>query len=103
MRTTSSLEALNSTLGRSFPKHPHIFKFINRLKLFEFSKSVNMLHSIRNDVPDEQLKRRRQCDQNRQEKIKFFTDQLRANDQMTPELFLDAMENKEILPGTGKT
>lgn len=101
MRTTSSLEAMHSSLGRSFPKNPHVFKFIDRLRLFELSKSVDMLDLVRNNDIDELYKRRQKSDQQRDDKIKFFTNQLQTDPNMTPGLFLDAMANDDILPGTG--
>lgn len=102
MRTTSSLEALNTAMGRSFPKHPHIFKFIDRLRLLELSKSIDMLDLIRNDSINEQFKRKRQRDKQREEKIQHYTEKLKTSKDMTPGLFLEAMANKVVLPGTGK-
>lgn len=101
MRTTSSLESLHSSLGRSFPKHPHIFKFLDRLRLNEFSKLLNMLDLVKDNVPDQQYQRKRLVDQQREEKIKFFTDQLR-NGIIDVGEFLEAMANKEVLPRAGK-
>lgn len=43
MRTTSSLESINSQMGRSFPKHGHVWQFIEQLKYHEYSKSRDML------------------------------------------------------------
>lgn len=57
-------------MGRSFPKHPHIYRFIDRLRLFDLKKSIDMLDLIRNDAVNEQFKRKRQRDQDREEKIK---------------------------------
>lgn len=102
MRTTSSLEALNSAMGRSFPKHPHIFRFIDRLRLFDLSKSINMLDLIRNNSINEQHKRKRQRDQQREEKIQHFTNELKTSESMTPGLFLEAMACKDVLPSEGK-
>lgn len=101
MRTTSSLESFNSVLGRSFPRHPHIFRFIDRLRLHEFSKSLDLMNLIKDDVPDSQFQRRRLLDRQREDKIKYFTHLLRTDDEITPADFLEAMANKEMLPGTG--
>lgn len=100
MRTTSSLESLHSALGRSFPKHPHIFRFSDRLRLCEFSKLLNMLDLVKDDVPDQQFQRRRLRDQQREEKIRFFTDQLLLQKISVGE-FLEAIANKEVLPNVG--
>lgn len=58
-----------------------------------------MLNLTRNEL-DEEYKRCRARDQQREEKIQFFTEQLATNSSMTPAIFLEAMGNKEILPGT---
>lgn len=100
MRTTSSLESLNSTLGRSVPKHPHIFRFINFIKFHEFVKSCDMLCLTGPDLPDSQLERRRKNDREREEKIQFFTSKLMAREINSSE-FLEAMGNKCILPRIG--
>lgn len=102
MRTTSSLEALNSAMGRAFPKHPHMFRFIDRLRLLELKKSIDMLDLINNDDINEGYRRKRKRDQTREDKIKYFTEQLKTNQNMTPALFLEAMANKEVLPELGK-
>lgn len=100
MRTTSSLESVNSTLGRSFPKHPHIFRFIDRLRLYEFSKLLNMLDLVKNEDPDQQFQRKRQRDKEREAKIQFFTKACMENGVNWGE-FLDAMANKDVLPNIG--
>lgn len=97
MRTTSSVESLNSVLGRSFPKHPHILKFIDYLKHHEFSKYCDLLNLLKSDISPKQLGRKRKLDQEREEKIVFFTKKLKSND-ILPSEFLDAMAIKEILP-----
>lgn len=43
MRTTSSLESLNSQMRRTFPTHGHIWQFIEQLKFHEYSKANDML------------------------------------------------------------
>lgn len=100
MRTTSSIESLNSVLGRSFPQHPHIFKFIDHLKLHEFSKYCALLELLKPNIPPEQLNRKRKIDQEREEKIVFFTKKLKTNE-ILPSEFLDAMAIKDILPQNG--
>lgn len=101
MRTTSSLESVNSTLGRSFPKHPHIFKFLDCLRLFEFSKLLSMIDLVKNENSCQQFQRKRQLDKDREEKINFFTNVLNEN-RITVREFLEAMANKEILQDLGK-
>lgn len=102
MRTTSSLESFNSVLGRLFPRHPHLFRFIDRLRLIEFSKTLDLMDLIENELPDDQFQRRRLRDKKREEKIKYFTIQLQTDGDMSPADFLEAMANKDILPGNGK-
>lgn len=91
MRTTSSLESLNATLRRSFPMHPHIYKFMDRLKVHEYSKMMDMFEALRSNQPDVQLHRRKKKDQLRDEKIKQLTSQLKSDTNMSPSLFLREM------------
>lgn len=100
MRTTSSLESLNSVLGRSFPLHPHIFKFMDYLKLHEFSKYCDLVDLMRPNIPPEQFERKRKIDRERDQKINFFSEMLTRNE-ITPSEFLEAMATKEILPMDG--
>lgn len=72
------------------------------MRLFDLKKSIDMLDLIRNDAVNEQFKRKRQRDQDREEKIRHFTTELKTNKDMTPALFLEAMANKDMLPETGK-
>lgn len=101
MRTTSSVESLNSVIGRSFPKHPHILKFIDHLKLHEFTKSYDLAKLSKCDTPPKQLERKRKADREREEKIVFFTKKLKTKEISASE-FLDAMATKEILPLNGR-
>lgn len=105
MRTTSSVESLNSTIGRSFPKHPSILKFVEHLKLHEFGKYCDLLNLSKPDLPskqlEKQLNRKRKIDREREEKIVFFTKKLKTKE-IGPSEFLDAMATKEILPKNGK-
>lgn len=91
MRTTSSLESMNAALRRLFPVHPHIFKFMDRLRLHEFSKSLDMLNAVRNQIPKKQLMRRKRRDKNREEKIGKLTMLLKRNEKITPQRFLEEM------------
>lgn len=100
MRTTSSLESMNSVLNRGCPKHPHIFKFIDRIRLHEFSKSLDLLDLIDDDVSEE-FERKRKLDKEREIKISYFTNLLEKQEISVNE-FLEAMSIKSILPGTGK-
>lgn len=98
MRTTSSLESLNSQLGRSFPKRGHIWKFIDQLKYHEFSKASDMLRLTNEGSPANILQRKRKRDVQRQHKIEFFTSLLKGGN-IDAGAFLEAMANKIILPG----
>lgn len=100
MRTTSSLESMNSKLNRGCRKHPHIFKFIDRIRLHEFRKSIDLLDLFENDV-NEEFERKRKSDKEREKKIRFFTNLLQKNEIGVNE-FLEAMSNNSVLPGAGK-
>lgn len=94
MRTTSSLESLNADLVRKFPNHPHLFKFMDHLKLHEYSKFLD-LNSLMNDEASPECKRARDIE--RDQKIKYFSDQL-SEKKIDIQIFLEAMANRNILP-----
>lgn len=99
MRTTSSLESLNSQLNRSIGRaHPNIFQFIDHLKHHEaFKSNILKVLSKKLSIPKNQLEPKRKRDRERDVKIKFFTKML-EDDQIGVQYFLAAMANKEILP-----
>lgn len=100
MRTTSSLESMNSQLRRLFTiKHPNIFRFIEELKPHEFIKALDMLRLVKNRKR-KQLKRKRKRYQEREEKIQYFSEMLRKESILVGS-FLDIMSNKTILPNCG--
>lgn len=100
MRTTSSMESLNSVLGRLIPKHPNIFKFIDGIKLHEFAKFRELLE-LSNNCPAKQLKRKKKIDEEREAKIKRTTDELLLEN-ITPSEFLDAFSlDHTMLPHSG--
>lgn len=103
MRTTSSLESMNAVLKRMFPNHPHLFKFIDRLRLHEFSKTLDMIDAVRSDdLMNKILRRRRKNIQRRDEKIKQITELFKTHKEMTAGSFLKAMATENVLPGNGK-
>lgn len=79
MRTTSSLEAINSAIQRSFPGQTNIFKFIESLRLYEARKSEDLYKLSTNEILDKQLQRKRAVDRERK-KISYFTAQLKNGD-----------------------
>lgn len=91
MRTTSSLESMNAVLKRTFPIHPHIFKFIDRLKVHEFSNFLDMLKAVRTEPSDKQLQRRKLKDRKRQAKIEELTAMLKSEENISPGIFLEKM------------
>lgn len=101
MRTTSSVESLNSQIGRSFAKHPSIFKFIESLKQHEMTKATRMTKLLMN-CPERQFGRKHRIDQERDDKIKYFSS-LFEKGSIDVGTFLEAMANKTILPLNGKS
>lgn len=102
MRTTSSLEAMNAVLRRTFPNHPHVFKFIDRLKIHEFSKYLEMLEAVRS-IGVGSVVRKKKKDQIRDNKINCLTLALKIKN-LTPGEFLKSMStNKDgdVLPMIG--
>lgn len=100
MRTTSSVESLNSQIGRSFAKNPSIFNFCESLKQHEFTKAT-IMRKLLTDCPKKQLKRKHRVDQERDDKIKYFSSLLKKGF-IDVAMFLEAMGNKTILPLNGK-
>lgn len=76
MRTTSSVEAMNSVIQRSFPTNPHIFKFIDNLRLFESIKSSDLYQLTLGDITNQTLLRKRALDRERDSKIKVLSEKL---------------------------
>lgn len=100
MRTTSSVESLNSQIGRSFRIHPSIFKFCESLKQLEFTKATRM-KKLLVDCPENQLNRKHRVDQERDIKIKYFSSLFKKGS-IDVSMFLEAMANKKVLPLNGK-
>lgn len=103
MRTTSSLESMNSQLNRSFGRaRPNIFQFIDHIKTHESLKCEKLAKLVKTTVvSSKQLERKRKRDKERDDKIKYFTEELEQNRINVAE-FLESMANKDILPKSGK-
>lgn len=78
MRTTSSVESLHSKNHKIFPKHPHIFKFMECLKELENEKTQDM-RRLMTGMPPGQLERRHKKDRDREDRIRYFTEQFQLN------------------------
>lgn len=85
MRTTSPLEAFNSVLNRSLPKHANFFKFLEGLKNHEFTKAVDMRNAI--NEPEPEVKRKRKRDQLREDRISKYSGLLKAKKIKIDEFF----------------
>lgn len=97
MRTTSSLEGLNSVIQKTFPKTTTIFKFAESLRLYEASKSTDLYQISTGQITTPQLERRRKADRERDEKIKYLSAELN-NGYISIVQFLVSMSEKDILP-----
>lgn len=103
MRTISSGESLNSQMNRSFPKHGHLWRFIQQLQSHEFMKSTEMLKlTQRNEKTPYQSQRKRKKDREREAKITFFSEILNKK-KISAEEFLEAMADRILLPGMNCT
>lgn len=100
MRTTSSVEALNSVIQRSFPGQTTIFRFIESLRLHESIKSSDLYQLSLGEISNKIMERRRALDRHRDVKIKRLTTQLK-NGEISVNVFLEAMSEKDVLPHTG--
>lgn len=77
MRTTSSLEAMNSQIQRMLPVKRHLYKFIESLQLHESIKSSDLYQLSTGNITNRQLEKRRIEDRVRDAKIKSLTEQLK--------------------------
>lgn len=80
MPTTSSVEAVNSLIQRSFPKKTNIFKFIEHLKLFESIKSTDLYQLAQGEITSQKLERKRAEDKQRENRIIVCSDKLKNGD-----------------------
>lgn len=94
MRTTSSVESMNSVMQRTFQKRPNIFNYVANLKLFESTQSTIMYQLHTNVILNEELKRKRAEDQKREEKIRYFTEKLRNNEISVYKFLMQMADNK---------
>lgn len=97
MRTTSSLESMNAVLRRMSNPHPTLFKFIDTIRMHEFSKSIELFELIKSIVPIRKSKKITALDI----KLKKLTTDLEENPDMSPGSFLEEFAKDIILPNTG--
>lgn len=76
MRTTSLVESMNSVIQRSFPSKPHIFKFLECLRLHEAMKSTDLFQLASNQISNSKLMQKRAEDKRRNEKIELLSTRL---------------------------
>lgn len=95
MRTTSPLESFNSVIGRSFPKHPNIFRFIDYMKMHESHIVLKMWALLECEGKDAFQRKR-----DRDDKIKYATGMLKR-DEISVVEFLEAVANDETVPNKG--
>lgn len=100
MRTTSSVEAMNSVIQRSFRTNPHIYQFIENLRLHESVKSTDLYQLTLGSITNPKLKKKRAEDQMRDEKIRMCTDKLQ-NGNISIAEFLRLMANENSLSSGG--
>lgn len=99
MKTTSVLEAMHSVIQRTFPTKPHIFKFIENLKLHEAKKSTDLYQVMEGNDRIQQI---RTEDRKRAQKIKECTDKLRE-ERITVLKFLDLVSRKKPVSSKNKS
>lgn len=100
MRTTSSVEPVNSVIQRSFPKKTNIFKFIEHLKLFESIKSTDLYQLAQGEITSQKLERKRAEDKQRENRIIVCSDKLKNGDISVVE-FLKLVSKKANFPAVG--
>lgn len=95
-RTTSPLEGINSYIQRTFPTNTTIFQFVDSLKLHETRKSTDLYQLSTGSITNPELKRRA-IDQERDEKIKYFSQKLKTG-KISIASFLISMADRDLLP-----
>lgn len=100
MRTTSSIEAINSVIQGSFPEKTNIFKFTDSLKLYESIKASDLYQLILGNISNTQLERKREKDKLRDKKIRRLTRKLKKQT-ISVEQFLQSMSQEKVLPEIG--
>lgn len=78
MRTTSSLESMNSQIQRMLPSNAHLYKFIESLKLHESIKSSDLYQLSKKNITNADLERKRVEDKARDEKIKKLSEKMKT-------------------------
>lgn len=100
MRTTSLVEAMNSVIQRSFPPRPHIYKFVESLRLHEAMKSTDLFQISSGEITNPKLQQIRIEDKRRYEKIEFLSEKLETG-QITAAEFLERMCDSFVVPPAG--
>lgn len=80
MRTTSSLESINSQLQRMLPENAHLYKFIECLRLHESIKSSDLYQISIGNITNQNMKKRRAEDRARDAKIKLLSGKLKKQE-----------------------
>lgn len=76
MRTTSSLESINSHIQRHFPSQTNIYHFMLNLKMYEAIKSSDLRQLFNDNITNQAFQRRRAADVIREEKVRSLTEKL---------------------------
>lgn len=98
MRTTSVLEAMHSVIQRTFPSKPHIYKFIDNLKLHEAKKATDLYRHSQGDIKIQQIRAK---DKKRAEKIKDCLEKL-SKGCISVEKFLELISKREPIAAKKK-
>lgn len=91
---------MNAQMGRYFPKHGHIWQFIEQLKFHEHSKAQDMLKMSKLDVGALEQVRRTKSAKDRDAKIKILSERLKKKEISAVE-FLEIMADNRLLHKKG--
>ena len=94
-RTTGAVEAVNSSIQQLFAKRPNILQFTDYLRLYDSIKTTDLYQLLQKEILNEKYARKRTEDRKRDQKIKHFTDLLKAKEISISE-FLQAMSSSEV-------
>lgn len=92
---------MNATLGRMSYPHPTFFKFIDTIRMHEFSKKIDLFELLKSNVSNRSRKSKKA--EALGIKIKKLTTDLEEIPDMSPGAFLEELAKEATLPNTGKT
>lgn len=92
---------MNAVLRRLSPIHPAFFKFINCIRLHEFSKSTELFEMLKWENGQSSRSRKRTKADRLDDKLKLLTKDLEDDPAMDAGTFLSQIACEPVLPDAG--